>query len=290
MNRYFFIAASYFFALPGGVFGAQIVLEPQEQVVGMETPFAIAVNLSSEEFVNALSIAIHFPRGIDPVETSDGNSVISPWLDEPHFDETTRILSFSGLMPGGFSGDGARILIIYAQASEEGRFEIAVDKTVSEIYRNAPGAEAVSIAAEALALEVRKGKHNTMYRPADTLPPEPFVPEVVATPDESARWVVVFSAQDKISGVARYEVRERHAIFPWLVRVSRDARSPYELRDQTLSSHVEIRAYDAAGNVRMSTVPPANRIVRLVDIFAPLALGAAILMILMRLVGLNRRI
>lgn len=290
MHRYLFILVMCVLVLPGSVFAARVVLEPQEYVVGMDTPFAIAVNLSSEEFVNALSIAISFPRGLDPVEISDGNSIVSPWLDEPHFDEATRILSFSGLMPGGFSGDGARILLVYAQASEEGRFQIAIDRAASEIYRNAPGAEAVTIEAEQLVLEVRAGRHTSLYRPPDSLSPEPFTPEVVAMPDESARWTVVFSAQDKISGIARYEIRERHAIFPWLVRVSRDARSPYELRDQTLSSRIEIRAYDVAGNMRTSTLSPENRIVRLVDIFAPLAFGAAILLVLMKLVGFNRRI
>lgn len=290
MHKHLTIVVLCALFFPGAVFAAEITLEPQERVVGTDEPFAIAVNLSSADFVNALSLTIRFPRGIDPVEVSDGNSIISIWLDEPHFDEVTRTLSLSGLMPGGFSGEGARILTIYAQAHQEGRFEIALDKTNTEIYRNTPNAETVRITADSLILEVRKGKRNIMNKPIDTLPPEPFVPEVVATPDERALWTVVFAVQDKVSGVARYEIRERHAIFPWLLRVSRDVKSPYELRDQTLSSRIEIRAYDAEGNIRISTVAPANRIVRLVDIFAPLVLGAAILWILMKLRGFNRRI
>jgi hypothetical protein len=239
------------------VHAATLYFDPEERTVGSETPFLVGVMATAEETINTLNISIDIPRGFEPLDVSNGNSIINFWIDKPHFDALTRKLTFSGIIPGGFSGVGARVAIISLQANSLGNFTIAFDKSTFVTEHTASATRAM-LTTVPVAITVVEGRENIENLIPDDERPEEFTPEVVKLhTSSSSPWVVIFNTQDKNSGLAYYAVTEtptkshRIASTDWRV-----AESPYILTDQTLKSYIHVRAVDKEGNERIVTVPP----------------------------------
>ena len=86
--------------------------------------------------------------------------------------------------------------------------------------------------------------------------PEEFAPQIAADPAIfEGKWFLVFSTQDKGSGVDHYEIQEtRQAEMKnkkWVI-----GESPYLLKDQGLKSYIYVKAIDKSGNERIVMLPP----------------------------------
>lgn len=233
-------------------YAATITFDPQEERVGTNQPFLVGVDLSAERAINVVSVALQFSPGLRPVDVSDGNSILSFWVEQPAFDEATGVLRFAGLVPGGFSGSKARLLVLSVEASGAGPATVSV-LPESRVYLHAVTPTQDTLVAEPLELIRDTSRNNLANELPDTFAPESFEPALMRLPPEAgSAWAVVFATQDKGSGVARFEVREA-GLFSWWAPW-REAESPYVLTDQNLSSLIEIRAYDKKGNVREERV------------------------------------
>lgn len=83
----------------------------------------------------------------------------------------------------------------------------------------------------------------------DTTQPEPFTPQL-SKDVVPGKLALVFQAEDRTSGIARYEVQEGSGAF-------QSATSPYTVSDVHQRSALTVRAYDQAGNVRVAFIPAA---------------------------------
>lgn len=245
--------------IPGFARAATLYFIPQEQTVGTDTPFQIGMFIDAPDAVNAFDIRVDIPLGVEVVDTDDGDSVINDWITPPTFDETSRILSFSGIVPGGYSAQGGRLLVMSLKADQAGDLPFSYDPS-TEIIRNSAVPSQDSIRAIPLILSVEGGKENIANVIPDTDPPEPFTPYLATSSIVfGGRWAVYFGTQDKGSGMFGYQEAES----PWRTSdyssVSwHDAGSPYLLQDQGLSSYVYIKATDKDGNSRVEIVPPEH--------------------------------
>jgi hypothetical protein len=87
----------------------------------------------------------------------------------------------------------------------------------------------------------------------DKSPPEDFLPSVGSDTEMfNGAHFVVFSTQDKESGINHYEVREGF----WGEYVV--AKSPHLLQDQSLRKTIYIKAVDNNKNKRVVTIAPQN--------------------------------
>ena len=233
---------------------ATVSFEPQESTVGLAGPFVVAVNLSSEVPVNALALSITFSDNLEPVDISDGNSILNFWIKKPVFDEQSRTLDLEAIIPGGFSGKGGRLVTVTVRAKYQGSGDITLDTGSSHAYRNAIPVSEEPLASSTLTLLIQSAKHNLDNTLPDTHPPEVFTPSLVKLPTDSGeKWMLVFATQDKDSGIDHYEVKEE-ALLPWQNFAWHTVQSPYELKDQELQGRAVVRAYDKAGNVREETL------------------------------------
>ena len=92
----------------------------------------------------------------------------------------------------------------------------------------------------------------------DVEPPEKFTLYIDRSPEifDNATFVV-FSAQDKNSGIDYYEILEsKRKIQNYDSDVWNAAQSPYLLEDQLLESYIYVRAVDRAGNTRLAVHTP----------------------------------
>jgi hypothetical protein len=279
MKKILYCLLCVLLVLPLGARAAVLSFDPQENTVGTTNTFLIALNLSTATPVNVIDLAIRFPSGLEPVDISDGNSVVSMWITKPVFDESLHVLTLTGFIPGGYAGINGRVVTLSVEVHTPGSAKISVDAMQSHLYRNDPPATEEPFSSVPLAIAVEQA-NNVANDTPDIYPPETFAPSVSQLPTDSGEaWMVVFAAQDKGSGVDHYEVREINPLMPWLSQWH-VAESPYLLSDQSLRSRIEVRAVDKKGNVREEFIEPVNTMQTvLVWTFATLLLAFILMLV-----------
>ena len=256
---------------------ARLYFEPQEQVVGTEGDFSVAIMIDASKPVNALAAAVEIPFILNPYDVSEGNSIINFFVDKPHFDETTRLLTFSGIIPGGFEGEKAPLLILKLKVNDRAQKTgnqtavLSFDKGQTKAYLNTPDGLEDVLELEKMELPIVKGKENMGVGTIDVDAPESFKPEIAQDPNIfGGKWFLAFATQDKGSGIDHYEIREdlgfriknlggiiKKFLIPksYLLNSWQEVESPYVLKDQKLKSWVYIKAIDKAGNERIEVIP-----------------------------------
>jgi hypothetical protein len=203
--------------------------------------FSVAVRAGNET-INAVEGVLILPAGADVARIYTGDSAVLIWITPPAWDAKTRTISFAGLSPGGFS----RTKPLFALELSQGEGRQAGGRLFG--YRN--DGEGTQVALEYAI--------TPQERPQDHEWPEAFEPVIFASPEVAGgRHVISFAAQDKGTGVERYEHRSY-----WLLPFGgawKEAKSPHELSFAELFKMNQIRAYDAAGNYRESPTPGPYR-------------------------------
>lgn len=212
----------------------------------------VSVDTGSDE-INALEGSVTFPDTVRINIVSTGSSVISMWVTQPTEDGHT--INFSGITPGGFSG---RYPV----------FTIAGDFTAEDIARvrftSVTALKNDGLGTPGIATM------STVLSPAkfDREPPEIFTPAIAHDPSVfGGKYFLAFSTQDKSSGISHYEVREG-----WW-NSFHEAKSPYLLESQGLTTDVYVKAIDNAGNERVVVVKAAHGTVRTLFIFIAILIG-----------------
>lgn len=265
MNKKSAIIIVFFFcwlyAFP--VAGAELKFDvaPMEIRAGDEFKISIYVD-SAGESINALEGKVSIPSEILEIkEVRAGNSVALFWAEPPRILPGGKIV-FSGVIPGGYSGGRGLVFSAVLKAKLPGRAGIVFDNVRVLLNDGLGTAAKVSTVASSVLIfpseEVRV--KSAEKEPEDRTPPEGFKPYIARSPDVFGnKWFAAFAAQDKSSGVTKYEISERRPVgigeWKWPGKWT-EAQSPFLLKDQSLKSYVYVKAADAAGNIRQETIPP----------------------------------
>ncbi len=197
---------------------------------------ALTINIMADTHnvsVNALEATIEVPKSVVSLKVLDGNSPILFWVKRATFDSTSHTISFAGVTPGGFAGQGVIL-------SLEGDFGLDDYKlirfsNISAFKNDGQGTPTL------IKLSAANGGVVE-----DNLPPEPFN-IVIGEAEEifNNRKFLSFIAQDKGTGIDHYELN------------GKIVESPTPLSKFNLFQRLTIKAVDKAGNVReQSTVGP----------------------------------
>lgn len=260
------ILIAVFFALPHGASAAVLYFEPQELVAGTgRGTFVVEVRLAATQSVNAIEVGVVIPPQFELIDINEANSVVAHFIDTPHYD-ASRTLTFAGIIPGGFNASltesSVRLLALRFKVTQAGEARLAFDETKTRAFRNDGAASEEDLVLQNLALSVVPGKDNLSSERPDTTPPEPF--EIAVTdrhPAYPGKRVAVFEARDYGQGIAHYGVFESaRALAPDSIEHEKfvEAISPYQVRDQSGTHYVYVRAWDKAGNYRTATLGPVH--------------------------------
>ena len=244
-----------FFSVSGKASAAELFFEPREidTVINHIEKVEIFLETNGSEDINAFEIKVEYPpKFLKLKDWSDGNSIISLWIKEPK--NNNGIFSFQGIVPGGY-GDSKKGLLItlYFEGCKEGRAEIKIKDNSQILLNDGFGTKAKAYFSRAVinikSPEEESPKSKLPLKFTENIPPEPFNP-AVSRADEiyGGNYFLIFSTQDKDSGIDYYEISEGEEPF-------RIAQSPYLLRNQKLDEKVRVRAVDKAGNKRIEIVP-----------------------------------
>ena len=252
---------------------AEITFSTTETNVGPGQRMEIVALLNTEgETVNAYEGIVTFPDILTIEEVREGGSLISFWLEKPYADGN-RIL-FSGITPGGFSGEKGEIFRVIAAAASEGAGAISFED-VQVLLHDGEGTRS-DLQTTDLAFSVDTAIPVTdLILAPDTTSPEPFTPVLSRDPSIfNNDYFLAFEATDADSGIDRYEVLESGEPIDDLLEGNwPTVVSPYRLEDQSLSGFAYVRAIDRAGNIRVAAVDLEKERQNLFDIiteFAPI--------------------
>ena len=203
--------------------------------------FQIEVDTGREN-VNAVEGTLVLPVGTKVKSIYTGRSAILIWVKEPLFDEASRSIIFAGLSPGGFSG-------------KQPLFAVEVETNLS----GALWKETVAYKNDGEGSPVNANfSFSETNMTEDEAPPEPFSLEVAHSPELfDGQYFASFAAQDKITGVQRYEYRTTWLLTPDPDEEWTRVQSPLILSGIESFQRIHVRAVDHVGNFRLqSTAGP----------------------------------
>lgn len=295
-------------------------MTPNSGTYGPGDTFAVEVLINVEGVcVNTIDAYLEFPKDYLKIkEFLVGESIINLWLEKPNSlnlgeINKTGILNFSGGIPGGYCGripgdpGKSNMLgkIIFEVPSfilsdtERSKLNVNFLEKTKVLINDGFGTEDDVLMEQAeftfskKAINASKAWENEID--SDNIPPEPFIVELHQKKDVfDNQYYIIFSTQDKQSGMDHFEVLEirpeeevgrsidRKFWQKWFeeereVPVWKVAEMPYLLSDQTLMSKIKVMAIDKAGNERVvEYIPPQS----MVESEKPVGLNGQIMLLL----------
>ncbi len=260
--------------------------------VNVDGSFTAEVFLDTEgENINAVEGSITVPDVLSVEDIRYGGSVVSLWLEEPKV-SGAGVIRFAGVLPGGYQASPERkgkgnLFSITFLAKQIGTGRIALGEG-SRAYRNDGEGSALPLSQSSASVAVvASGAPEAVSQTRDQYPPEPFTP--IAVPGEPygiQGTVLVFAAQDKDSGIDRYEFSSSYARFmPEFLLSWKTAESPLQLSREEMVQYLFVRAHDRAGNSRVGVAKPSEFgiVAALVTWGVPLLILIAVILAFLRL-------
>ena len=214
----------------------------------------VALMLKADNPINALEGVIHIGGDVAVLGISDAKSMVQFWIKKPSMKAGENIVGYSGIIPGGFTGEGP-VLYLSVKGDPKG---LSIDKDLSQTLLNdgMGTKETVRILPPQPLLE-----EFMLHVSTDKTPPQNFIPQIAMLPTESGdRLAVIFNTHDDQSGMAHYEiVYSSQALDPndptllWKV-----TDSPSRIPDGVNAQFIYVKAIDRAGNARIAMLSNGN--------------------------------
>ena len=128
------IGAIVLFTLPAIASAATLASYPSSVALKATDSVEFTIILQSTADINTVGTAVMLPPNLVFLSAEQG-PVLTEWIQQPTFDKTTNAVSFSGIIPGGWSGEGT-LATIKVAALKDGTYSLAFDPTQTEIYKN----------------------------------------------------------------------------------------------------------------------------------------------------------
>ncbi|MBZ9577880.1 hypothetical protein KJA13_02480 [Patescibacteria group bacterium] len=247
-------------------FAATLYLEPSQGEYQPEDTFIVKIKIDiEEECINTVKVDLKFSQEIlEAVDFSQGDSILTLWLETPQINQSEGLISFVGGVPAGYCGEipggvGESNLLgrIIFKVQESGIKQAEVKFLhTSQVLLNDGLGTLAELSTKGVAYTIsqeRLGPAKDEWQQEleeDKIPPEPF--EIEIHQDSAifeGKYFIIFSTTDKQTGLSHFEFKEGE-------RDWEKAESPYLLEDQSLKSIIKVKAVDKAGNERIAEYIP----------------------------------
>jgi hypothetical protein len=254
MNKFLIVMVVVFGYVCSGVSAAAATLSLKSDFSALRVGDVFVVDLiidTEKQTLNAAEVEVIFPNDIfEYVNSNEGDSVVSLWVEEPSYQEP-NLVTFSGITPGGFAGEETELMSFTFRAKGIGQGNIEINQA-SALLHDGLGTS-VELTKQNLHLAVVEGDSEIVVRSVDDEIPEHFSPEVIQDKDVyNGAHSLIFATEDKGSGLDHFMVKEG-----WFGTYEK-ADSPYLLKTQSLDKKIVIKAVDRQGNERVEILYPQN--------------------------------
>ena len=202
-----------------------------------------------------------------PEKINIGNSFISFWIDKPII-KNNGTIHFSGIVPGGVVVSKGEVFSISFKASRKGGASLSL-QDINLLLNDGQGTkDKARVINNTITITDSSGAANDQVSLSDKKEPESF--SIIRTRNSAIfdnKYFIVFSTQDKGSGLDHYEICE------FLEKNCITSDSPYELKQQTFLYRIFVKAYDGEGNVHKEVITSPGLILVVVIFLLALLLG-----------------
>jgi hypothetical protein len=277
MKKIIFLLSTFCFLISSSVNAVELYLESSQSEYAPNETFSVDIrlNVTPPENVTAIEGYLKFDdQSLKAIDFLTGNSILM-FIEAPKINQEKGIVSFSGIIPGGYTG---RLPGDPGQSNLLGKIIFQTQKTI-----NPENSIYFSDNSRVLLDEGKEAKTNLVFKPLDIqissqevvfnplndwekikeedkTAPEEFKPEIVKINNQ---YFLVFNTQDKQSGIDHYEVATlKENLFGQLTLISNFLKgtSPYAINEANLSQIIKIKAIDKAGNEKIATLYPQTKI------------------------------
>lgn len=250
----FFTLIVITFLVPTVTHAVVVSAVPPTDTIGIQQQFFIDVVVDTEGApINAVESVVRYtPQTLRLIRIEDGQSIIPLWIESPRDESGT--ISFAGIIPNGYAGtidpfDRERVLPgvlvrLVFEAVAAGTATVSTDATVTS---NDGQGTAQALPSVATAFRITETPSSAVYRFDDVIAPTLSAQRVRDPNLFDNAYTLIFDVQDKESGVAYVEVKEKK-------REWKKVTSPYHLEDQRDDATLQVRAFDNARNMTMITI------------------------------------
>ncbi len=256
------VLAGILLLLPTTSFAASIYIESAAGPVSVGDTVVLRVyadtDAASANAVDGTIALAPAPSAFTIQAITLAGSVLTLWPHEPSVSQSGKSISFTGGVPGGFSGTHQLLFSVAVTPKVAGT--ISFTPASASLYLNDGKGTAVHLSPKPFSFTVVPPQAGVTPRnewqavvSGDTTPPEPFT--IAKAQDPSVydnKKYIYFQTTDAQSGIDHYEVKEGDAA-PVV------SGTTYVLNDQAGPVSVTVYAYDKAGNVRVSTYTQGNK-------------------------------
>jgi len=277
MKKIIFLLSIFCFLISGSALAAEIYLESSQPEYAPNETFNVDIrlNVTSPENVTAIEGYLKFDnQSLKAIDFLPGNSILM-FIETPKINQEQGIVSFSGIIPGGYTG---RLPGDPGQSNLLGKIIFQAQKTINpetNIHFLDNSRVLLDDGKEAKTnlvfkpLDIQISSQEVAFNPLDDLakikeedktPPEEFKPEIVKIDDQ---YFLVFNTQDKQSGIDHYEIRFFQSnILGQLHQISLTEKvvNPHPLNISEIKNIIEVKAIDKAENERIATLYPQIQI------------------------------
>ena len=259
-----------FILFPVTTLAAKLYLEPAEGEYQPGDVFIVDIKIDTKgECINTIEANLSFSQDILKADNfSQGQSIITIWVESPEISQESGLISFSGGIPGGYCGRipgdpgpsdllGKIIFRIPGMTvgdPKENSAEIKFLNTSQVLLNDGLGTKA-KLTTQGAVFEIIEKIESPRDEwqeeiKKDTILPEPFQIEVRQEPSIfEGKYFIIFQTLDKQTGIDYYKVKEGEK--DW-----KQIEGPYLLEDQALQSIIRVKAVDKAGNERIAEYLP----------------------------------
>ncbi len=255
----FYIICIAFSFMPAAAQAAEFFFTTSKDTVSVGDVVTVQAVLATEVLVNAIEgEVVVSPEQFSIKKIYTGSSVISFWIHHPK-ERSQQTVSFSGITPGGFSGAKETVIELELLAERPGTSTITF-ANMRLLAHDGLGSD-VAHEKQSLVFFVDDRSDNEFVQSPslDADAPLPFTPIITSDPELfDGKNVLIFTTQDKQTGVEAYYVREYRSRFGRFFSPWREVESPYVIEDQSQQSFIDIKVVDKVGNERVVSIVPVQ--------------------------------
>jgi hypothetical protein len=235
-------------------FAATIHFEQPSDVVQVGDVVRVAVLLNTEgKTINAVEAEVTY--GTEEMvlkEIRDGDSIVNFWVEAPKSTEPGKV-RLSGVTPGGITGRDLNLLTLEFETKKEGVGSVLLEHVQVLLHDGLGTPLETTVVPLSFNIVGQSTVSSVSTDYIDVEPPEAFLPVITTDPDVfEGRHFLVFDTEDKGVGIDFYQVKEGE------YGSYENATSPYEIKDQSLTKKLYVRAVDKSGNEYVVALYPQN--------------------------------
>ncbi len=271
--KYLFIISALVLIFPAGLLAASFSIDGPEQTIS-DTLFKVDIFVNAPDTeINAVSGSITYSGDkLSLEDVKSGGSLISLWLEEPTLEQSFNgQLKFSGLIPGGYSGDkGYLFSLIFKTIGASDNEKVAINLlTPTVLLNNGEGTELKTLSVSKILNVINKVENNEIIKSQagralvyqespDRFPPEKFTPLIYNNRDKNgSNLYLAFLSEDKQSGISHYELAKSKTLTNNYQRLAwTKVNSPHIIKASDTKQFIYLKAVDKQGNFQVAIINP----------------------------------